>query len=1243
MAFQLTIRSMEEKMPETNSTSPLVSVARYWQRTLLDADLQTVDVQGVAGSVEVDRKAIESGALGADQVATLASASKEAGSSRSDKSPAGADEESVPHDKAAADADRLKVLVIPFLVTRRAEDQFRRNTGSEQALTPLVIPALVDRQTGRLSPRPGELPWVAREFLEPVGRTGLVIGSQDEVDNYLTATEAPGEAAGEDPAAVWAAWYGYANGMLPEGWLGRIEQQGYAIIATGGRVLPDDGARGVNKALIEAYDAIRATPTSASALFASYASRADDASHAPLAPSQWDPTRHVGHVNAQHALSVSQRVAIAHALATPAGNLFPLNGPPGTGKTTWLHALWSSLWVKAAIDGEQRPPLIVVSSTNNQAVTNVLDSLAKDVQEPRWLPPLPNAQPGRAIDLLGIYLAAKSKAAEAEAAGTRTTSPRMEYFQEIEKPSEYTAAARAHWLQEFHKASPKAKATSVEQGVEHLRKVLQRFALLAASVVRFAYAANDLERKLAKGYAPHGLERAREHFGQAERKAGEEVRRCAERSKQWDAYLGGESIWQGLLGVIPSVRQSRAARDRTKLSELGVNIDELPREHALPSRIAREAVLSMLAEQTKVAREMHAKAQEALRRANEHAAMLGKALGQFESVMQAISTDQALQVWLPPECQVLAKAATALHRQDVDEFEAGTGLQPWLDRTLRYAMFRVAVHYWEGRWIIAIEQARAAKTLGWRPTPERLQASWGRRAMLTPCFVTTMHTGSKIFTCQPLGEARRPHWGVIDWLVVDESGQIAPETAGPMMAVAQRAVTVGDRMQTPPVWSVVERIDAANARRFQVAGDSRAYERLADQSMASASGSVLGIAQRRSPWVSPHMPERGLYLLEHRRCVDPVIAYCNELAYAGRIQPKRGMAGIKDGHPWPHLGFAHIPGESELQAGSRRNVFEAKMIADWLLREGDAIRTHYGKATLGECMAIITPFTAQKQAIMKAVSAAFRRSYDVVGDLTVGTVHSMQGAERPLILFSSVYSAGDGSKSYFFDREASVLNVAVSRAKDSFLAFGDMGIFRPSAQSASGLLARHLSRDRSQEIVLSYAGVRRDDLISPGDEPVVLYNLVDHQLALAQALADARHSLTIVSPWVSMQAITSDALPEKTRAAVDRGVQVVVFTDEASLRGDAKDPKKLPYEALAQLGAAGAKVLRVQEPLHAKMLLVDDALFVEGSFNWLSASRDDQYAKFESSVSYAGPRVAEHIEKARSLLGKLAAEELRAP
>ena len=75
--------------------------------------------------------------------------------------------------------------------------------------------------------------------------------------------------------------------------------------------------------------------------------------------------------------------------------------------------------------------------------------------------------------------------------------------------------------------------------------------------------------------------------------------------------------------------------------------------------------------------------------------------------------------------------------------------------------------------------------------------------------------------------------------------------------------------------------------------------------------------------------------------------------------------------------------------------------------------------------------------------------------MTVGTVHALQGAERPVIIFSPVYSKdADGS---FIDSSSSMLNVAVSRAKDSFLVFGDMDVFRAAPQTTPrGLLAQFL-------------------------------------------------------------------------------------------------------------------------------------------------------------------------------------------
>lgn len=59
-----------------------------------------------------------------------------------------------------------------------------------------------------------------------------------------------------------------------------------------------------------------------------------------------------------------------------------------------------------------------------------------------------------------------------------------------------------------------------------------------------------------------------------------------------------------------------------------------------------------------------------------------------------------------------------------------------LDVGLKYDMFYTAVHYWEGRWLMAtrtaLEENRLSRN-GERDAKER----WQRFAMLTPCFVST--------------------------------------------------------------------------------------------------------------------------------------------------------------------------------------------------------------------------------------------------------------------------------------------------------------------------------------------------------------------------------------------------------------------------------------------------------------------------------------------------------------------------
>ncbi len=65
--------------------------------------------------------------------------------------------------------------------------------------------------------------------------------------------------------------------------------------------------------------------------------------------------------------------------------------------------------------------------------------------------------------------------------------------------------------------------------------------------------------------------------------------------------------------------------------------------------------------------------------------------------------------------------------------------------------------------------------------------------------------------------------------------------------------------------------------------------------------------------------------------------------------------------------------------------------------------------------------------------------------------------------------------------------------------------------------------------------------------------------------------------------------------------------------------------AQAALEAAGVRMKKVRQ-LHSKLVMGDETLLSVGSFNWLSASREGQFARHETSLVYQGPHLSDEIE-----------------
>ncbi|ELN1554661.1 DNA2/NAM7 family helicase, partial [Escherichia coli] len=556
------------------------------------------------------------------------------------------------------------------------------------------------------------------------------------------------------------------------------------------------------------------------------------------------------------------------------------------------------------------------------------------------------------------------------------------------------------------------------------------------------------------------------------------------------------------------------------------------------------------------------------------------------------------------------------------------------DTQIRFPAFLLTTHYWEGRWLMDMARIDDLQEEKKKKGAKGVTARWQRRMKLTPCVVMTCymlpgnmqiseHKGQRKFEKSYL-------YDFADLLIVDEAGQVLPEVAAASFALAKKALVIGDTEQIPPIWSIAPAIDIGNMLAEKILSGStqeeitEKYTAIADLGKSAASGSVMKIAQFASRYQYDPELARGMYLYEHRRCFDNIIGYCNTLCYHGKLLPKRGR---EESNLMPAMGYLHIDGKGELaSSGSRYNLLEAETIAAWLAENQQNLEAHYGKS-LHEVVGIVTPFSAQVSTIKQVLGKQGISTGANEKSLTVGTVHSLQGAERAIVIFSPVYSKHEDGG--FIDSDNSMLNVAVSRAKDSFLVFGDMDLFEVQpASSPRGLLAKYLFE--SEKNALSFDYKERKDLKTAGTKIYTLHGVEQHDNFLNQTFENTSKHITIVSPWLTWQRLEQTGFLDSMIAACSRGINVTIVTDRSyntehndfEMRKEKQQNFKAALEKLNALGIATKLVNRV----HSKIVIGDDGLLCVGSFNWFSATREARYERYDTSMVYCGDNLKGEIE-----------------
>jgi predicted RecB family nuclease len=229
----------------------------------------------------------------------------------------------------------------------------------------------------------------------------------------------------------------------------------------------------------------------------------------------------------------------------------------------------------------------------------------------------------------------------------------------------------------------------------------------------------------------------------------------------------------------------------------------------------------------------------------------------------------------------------------------------------------------------------------------------------------------------------------LDYLVIDEAGQISLADALALGTSARNLILLGDPLQLAQVSQGVH----------------------PERTEASVLEHLLGEA--------PTIPEdRGLFLERSFRMHPSICAFISEIVYAGRLRSDDSAARRTTAFG-TGIRFLPVEHEGNRSASDEEVVGISAAIAGML---GGSFTDANGttRPLRAEDFMVVAPYNAQVRRLRMGLQAGVR----------IGTVDKFQGQEAPVVFFSMATSSGEDvprNLAFLFSRNR--LNVAVSRAQ----------------------------------------------------------------------------------------------------------------------------------------------------------------------------------------------------------------------